>query len=462
MSNRLQEERDVPDIVLSMASARERDMLPGMADERVRAAIQNWGARFIANGVDYSDFVKVTARIESWDDWCERWCLAGAEHERLGRTALAEGRTRSAGTHLSQAAVYYHFAKFLFVDDLEQMRAAHQLAVRCASDALPHLDPPGERIEIPFEGTALAGVLRRPDSAGPHPLVVLIPGLDSAKEEFRPTEQEFLRRGLATLSVDGPGQGEAEYDLPIRPDWEVPGAAIIDAAAELPGIDKERIGVWGVSLGGYYAVRLASGEPRVRAVISLSGPYSLGTAWETLPGLTRRAFEVRSRSSSPEQAKQRASELTMAGRANMITAPVLVVAGQRDRLFSYKEAERLVGEIGSRAGLLLLPEGNHGCANVSYQHRPYAADWMRSRIGPGGRPPGTRRGALRRRLPSSLNCAPQSRRRRAALRGGAVDPRTTSSGGTYRISGSPSSSVPPSALAAICSSMSRPASVPTW
>lgn len=363
-----------------MNIVRQGGMLPGMADERVTAAIQNWGPRFIANGIDYSDFVKVTAGIESWNDWCEHWCAAGAVHERLGRTALADGRARSAGTHLSQAAVYYHFGKFLFVDDLDQMRAAHMLALRCASDALPHLDPPGERVEIPFEGTALAGVLRRPAGAGPHPLVVLIPGLDSAKEEFRPTEQEFLRRGLATLSVDGPGQGEAEYDLPIRPDWEVPGAAIIDAAAELPGIDAARIGVWGVSLGGYYAVRLASGEPRVRAVISLSGPYSLANAWDTLPGLTRRAFEVRSRSGSPEQAKQRAGALTMAGRAAMITAPVLIVAGQRDRLFSHVEAELLASEIGSRAELLLLADGNHGCANVSYKHRPYAADWMEKEL----------------------------------------------------------------------------------
>lgn len=356
-------------------------MLPGMADERVAAAIANWAPRFIANGVDYNDFVKVTAAIESWDGWCEQWCLAGADHERLGRSALAEGRTRSAATHLSQAAVYYHFAKFLFVDDIEQMRAAHLMALRCAGDALPHLDPPGERVEIPFGAGLLAGVLRRPRGAGPHPLVVLIPGLDSAKEEFRPTEQEFLLRGLATLSVDGPGQGEAEYDLPIRPDWEVPGAAIVDAAAALPGIDQGRIGIWGVSLGGYYAARLASGEPRIRACIALSGPYSLGDAWDMLPGLTRRAFEVRSRSGSPEQARQRADELTMAGRAAMITAPVLVIAGQRDRLFSYKDAERLVREIGPHAELLLLPDGNHGCANVSYQHRPYAADWMAKVLG---------------------------------------------------------------------------------
>ena len=69
----------------------------------------------------------------------------------------------------------------------------------------------------------MVGVLRAPRSAGPHPVVILVPGLDSAKEELRPTEQMFLDRGLATFAVDGPGQGEAEYDLPIRPDWEVPG-----------------------------------------------------------------------------------------------------------------------------------------------------------------------------------------------------------------------------------------------
>src|SRR6185437_12772682 len=199
-----------------------------MADSRVAAAISHWAPRFIANGIDYSDFVTVTSKVETWDSWCEQWCLAGAGHEELGRAALAAGRARAAGAHLAQAAVYYHFAKFMFVDDIVQMRKAHQAAGRCLGDALPHLDPPGERIEIPFDGSVIAGVLRRPARPGPHPLVVLIPGLDSAKEEFRPTEDLFLSRGLATLSIDGPGQGEAEYDLPIRADWEVPGSAVID------------------------------------------------------------------------------------------------------------------------------------------------------------------------------------------------------------------------------------------
>ncbi len=356
-------------------------MLCAMADSRVAAAISHWAPRFVANGVDYNDFARVTAGIESWSTWCQEWCRAAAVHEELGRAALADGRSRSAGAHLSQAAVYYHFAKFLFVDDLDEMRAAHRCAVRCLNDALSLLDPPGERLEIPFGGAVLAGVLRRPSGPGPHPAVILIPGLDSAKEEFRATEDLFLSRGLATLSVDGPGQGEAEYALAIRPDWEAPGAAIIDALSRIPDIDAGRIGIWGVSLGGYYAARVASGDSRVRACICLSGPYCLGDSWDRLPELSRAAFTVRSKAGTQARARRLAAELTLAGRAGRITAPLLIVAGKLDRLFPWQDAVRLRDEAGPDAELLLLEDGNHGCANVPYRHRPYSADWMARRLG---------------------------------------------------------------------------------
>jgi 2,6-dihydroxypseudooxynicotine hydrolase len=347
-----------------------------LADQRVTAAIDHWAARFTANGVDPSDFSRVTSAIDRWEDWCGQWSRAAAQHELLGREALEDGRGRSAGSHLAQASVYYHFAKFLFVHDLAQLREAHHRAVRCLTDALPFLTPPGERVEIPFDGATLAGVLRRPAGTGPAPVVVLIPGLDSAKEEFGNTERLFLDRGLATFSVDGPGQGEAEYDLAIRPDWEIPGAAILDAVAGLPGIDPDRIGVWGVSLGGYYAPRLASGDDRVRACIALSGPFDFGAAWDQLPELTRQAFRVRSRSASDRQARSLAGELTLAGRAGQLTAPLLIVAGRQDRLVPWPQARRLADEAAGPAELLVLDDGNHGCANVSYRHRPVSADWM--------------------------------------------------------------------------------------
>jgi dienelactone hydrolase len=353
----------------------------GRVDERVAMAISHWAPRFTTNGVTAGDFERITSVLTSWNDWCAAWSAVAAEHELLGRDALAEGRELSAGAHLSRAAVYYHFAKFLFVNDLDQMREAHGKAVRCLTEALPYLDPPGKRVEIPFDGSAIVGILREPHGRGPYPVMIMIPGLDSAKEELRSTEELFLERGIATFSVDGPGQGEAEYDLAIRGDWEVPGGAIIDYLIAEPSLDPSRIGVWGVSLGGYYAPRVASGDARVQACIALAGPFEFAGNWDNLPVLTREAFRVRSKSPDLETARAKAAELTMAGRAERIRCPLLAVMGKRDRLIPWQQAERLANEAGGPAALLLLEQGNHGCANLAPFHRYRTADWTAEQLG---------------------------------------------------------------------------------
>jgi dipeptidyl aminopeptidase/acylaminoacyl peptidase len=180
--------------------------------------------------------------------------------------------------------------------------------------------------------------------------------------------------------VDGPGQGEAEYDLPIRADWEVVGAAILDTLTALPDVDGDRIGVWGVSLGGYYAPRLASGEPRVRACVALAGPYHFGECWDGLPALSRAAFRVRSHSPDEASARALAGTLDLAGRATAITCPLLVVSGKLDRLFPWQHAQRLADEAAGPVRLLMLERGNHGCMNVAPHHRPFTADWLRANL----------------------------------------------------------------------------------
>ena len=293
-------------------------------DERVASAVSHWAPRFTTNGVAVADFQRVTAGIERWDDWCSAWSAAAKVHEDLGREALDEGRTRSGGAHLSTAAVYYHFGKFLFVEHPDEMREAHRHAVECLTDALPYLDPPGERVEIPFEGSRLVGVLRRPSGPGPHPVVVMVPGLDSTKEEFRSTEALFLERGMATFSVDGPGQGEAEYDLPIRGDWEVPGQAIVDAVAAQPGIDPERIGR-GPSASAATTRRALRQRcaSRSGACVALAGPVQLrrvlGPACRRSPAT---AFTARSFSGRPggRRASGR-SQLDMTHAASQIRVP---------------------------------------------------------------------------------------------------------------------------------------------
>lgn len=355
-----------------------------MADARVTHAVAHWAPRYLVNGVVFSDFQEVTGSLDSWDGWCRAWSERAAVHEGLGREALDHRHFLSAGEHLNRAAAYYHFAKYLFVQDPAQMKAAHAKAVECYALALPHLDPPGERVVIPFEGTGLAGVLRRPPGVERPPLVIMCGGLDSTKEEVDSFQLTFLNRGMATLAFDGPGQGEAEYELPIRADYEAVVGAIIDwVEAGRPDVDAGRIGMWGISLGGYYAPRAAAFEKRVRACVALCGPYDWGALWDTLPELSREVFRFRSKSGSDGEARVKAAALSLAGVAERIECPLFVVGGEFDRLCPPEDAERLAREARGPVELLIVPGGNHVAHNRAYRYRPQTADWMAEQLGAG-------------------------------------------------------------------------------
>src|SRR3979490_1964321 len=152
---------------------------------RVATATAPWAPRFVSNGVLLADFEEVTAGIERWEDWCRAWCERAKVHKALGREALAQGYKLTAGEHLVRAAMYYHFAKFVFVHDQKQMRDAHLRSVECYQLALPLMRPAGDAFWIPCDGKPLYGILRRPaGAAGRSPILIMAPGLDSTKEEL--------------------------------------------------------------------------------------------------------------------------------------------------------------------------------------------------------------------------------------------------------------------------------------
>jgi dienelactone hydrolase len=349
-------------------------------DARVQAAIDHWAPRFVQAGVDYSDFVVTTAGVERWEDWHAAWCRNGDMHAGLAEEAASKDRRLTAGEAWSRATVAYHFAKFVWMVDRELSRAAADRAVAAMAKTHEYLDPAAERIEVPLDGGRVVGNLRRPPGADAPPLVVLVPGLDSTKEEFFRLENVFLERGMATFSMDGPGQGECGYDLPIRPDYDVAVSAVLDALAGRTDVDRGRVGLLGVSLGGYYAPRVLAFEPRVKAGVGLSGPYRFSDIWDDVPPQTRETFVVKSFAKDEEEGRSRAAELDLNGVAERIRQPYLAITGRLDRLIPWEQTERAAREA-PNGTFLLHEDGNHGCANVPYKTRPVAADWLREQLG---------------------------------------------------------------------------------
>jgi len=351
-------------------------------DQRVAAALGHWAPRFVSNGTDYPDFQATLSRITRWDDWCREWGRTAEGYERLAGQAEADGHPVTAGGAWRRAALCWHWGKFVFTERPDEQRAAHDRTVACYLRGAGTLNPPAERVEIPYAGTALAGYLRVPPAGQPPAVVVMVPGLDSVKEELQATADYFLQRGLATLAIDGPGQGEAEYRLPIEPAYERVAAAMADFLDGRDDVDPGRMGLMGVSLGGYYAARCAAYEPRLRAAVALAGPYRLDLDWDTRPPQSRATFQQRSGASSPEEARQRAAALTLEQAAPRITIPLLVVHGQRDRLVLPQQAERLAAEAPG-AELVMYPRGNHGVTNQAYECRSMMADWLAGHLDPG-------------------------------------------------------------------------------
>ncbi len=357
----------------------ETEVSAARQDERVAVATKHWGPRFVAQGVDLNDFNRTIARITRWDEWCREWGVTATEYEQAAKAAEAAGHKLTAGQSWLRAGLCWHFGKFVFVQDEAQLKAASDRTAADYGRGAWALDPPAERVEIPYDGITLPGLLRKPLGVARAPVLVMIPGLDSVKEELQATADHFLRRGIATLAVDGPGQGETEFARNIEPAYEKPAGAVIDWLAERDDVDASRLGVYGVSLGGYYAVRVAAMEPRVRATIELAGTYSLASHWDKRSVVSRDAFIKRSGARDEREARERAKLIDMTGLGPRISRPILVLHGKRDPIAPFDGAERLAAETPT-ATLVAYEDGNHGMTNRAFESRVLMSDWMAEQL----------------------------------------------------------------------------------
>jgi dienelactone hydrolase len=338
--------------------------------------------RYLATGVDSNDLQRLMARIDRWDDWCRIWCDEASRHQALAQEAAQRRRKVTASDANLRAAIYYHYAKHLFAHDPDQYLAAHQRVVQCYQAAGAMFDPPLERIEIPFAGATMIGNLRRPRSVQRPAVAILLPGLDACKEELHAWSGAFVRRGVATLAIDGPGQGETAFKIPITTAWGKVIGAVLDVLEQRTDVDGHNVAVVGQSLGALYAPLAAAFEPRIKACVSNCGPFDFGAVLPTMPAVSQETFRVRSHARTLAEAHDIARGLTLEGVAEQIRCPMLVVYGAGDKMIPVAEGERLARAASGRTDFVVFEEGNHVCFNISYKFRPLTADWTAEHLYP--------------------------------------------------------------------------------
>lgn len=231
---------------------------------------------------DPGEVLEVAVRLKPNDEhrWIECWTeVARRLHDRAEK-AEAEGRAVTAASAFLRASTYWRASLmyFSFPEDPRMVEHA-EASTSCYRRYLSLSGYPGEPITIPYEGTTLPGYFyRSPNAPTNGPLLILTPGRDTWAEDTRWVYEGALQRGIHCLIYDGPGQGFAlrMNNLKFRPDWEKVITPVVDFALTLPGIDLTRIGLMGMSFGGYLVPRAAAFEKRIKLCVADPGSLSWG------------------------------------------------------------------------------------------------------------------------------------------------------------------------------------------
>ena len=307
-------------------------------------------SRATGAGLDPHEYLRVTGELVGLDQWGETFMRAA--HGHLVRAEQATS-TVSAGEHFQAAARWFHFA----------VLGPNRESALAASEADVAMGRALESRARRMEGPSFAGWLRGPVDA--EATVVVVPGLDSGKEEFHDVVAALLRRGMAVFAMDGPGQGVLAATTMARADYHQVIGQVIDA------LGVQRVGLIGLSLGGYYAAESAAREARVAAAVTVSGPFRLD--WNALPLPVRDLLAQRA--GGEEAARLFAAQVDLSTLAPQITCPLLVVDGGQDIIPGVTNGEPLA-RLAPLGRYLDLPHGDHLLGNARPDWLTSAADWL--------------------------------------------------------------------------------------
>jgi len=359
------------------------------AEPFVDEILAKWTSRFIANGIDYNDLEWLKGEITGWSDYIHPFVQRGDRYLHLAREAEERGNRETAAEHQLRASSLFHFGSHVWHVDDGLSRSVHARAVDTFGRAGENRDPPVTRIEVdPPGGHPVYAYMHVPDrpSGGPTPLVVLLPGLDSIKEELWAYARPLHERGIATIAIDGPGQGETWHHRAMTPEYPAVIGWVID---HLEGqddrrIDPDRLGVYGISLGGFYAPFVAANDDRFAACVGVSGPFTVGPVSEWDSPLLRDQFRWACQSDEMAHIDEITTAMTLEGCIDDLTAPTLILTGSADAIIDPAETKRIADA--APEGEFILYEGaGHVCNDVPTLYRTHVADWLRATLTAGER-----------------------------------------------------------------------------
>ena len=383
--------------VLIAAISAAAQMAPTRTWEELKAETQRRVDKNLGPvaGLKSEDAREALANIHSLDrnEWAAAWSAIAERYDKRAKSEETNKDTIAARDDYFLAFRYYTAARWP-VPNSSGKQKAYQNALAAFRNYGRFLDPPVEIVHIPFEGKEIAGYIRLPKDVRPAPVVFMINGTDSRKEDEVQGRDAMFRSGIGVVAIDMPGTGES----PIKADVgsERMFSRVLNYLATRPDVDSKRIVAWGVSYGGHWAASLAYLEKaRLRGAVVQGGPVhdyytaewqkkSLGTPEYLFDLFAARAAIYGVESVDEMFAYGPRLSLKTQGFLGRPSAPMLVVNGEKDSQVPISDLYMLMQSGGSPKWSWVNPDGGHTGRSQEWPNSRIAeeviAPWIKARL----------------------------------------------------------------------------------
>jgi dipeptidyl aminopeptidase/acylaminoacyl peptidase len=379
----LEDDRDIAtgEAAGSLGTGRSTDTESGIPRETFENC-ELFFTRLGLAGLDWGDITMVLKDLQKdgthkdWVDWHRRWSALGEHYEVREAESAAAGFLETARVANLKAAACHHFAEFFYFDNPEAKWKSRDRVTEVFERGIPYMRETVRRLDMFHDGQDVPGYLITPPGDGPWPCVMLINGLDAAKEvELYAFAREFIARGMGAVVFDGPGQGVHIGRTPMVIDFERVVGSVMEHVARLPEVDEKRMGILGVSFGGYLAARAAASVPGFRACVNLSSGYdhdNYPNVNEVVKKDFRFVFGMKDDASMEELARTWLNLRDIPP----LEIPLLAVHAEHDTIIPFDSCERMLDWAAGKTELMRYPGERHVATNYFGDFIPRFCDWM--------------------------------------------------------------------------------------
>ena len=330
------------------------------------------GSRGGAAGL--ASFRRAGARMKKFDDIGPEFGREGRRREDIAKQFEDNGRIISARENYFIASLLYASAQWPYFDINDEDLEWERRMIETYDKFISHSPHPVERVDIPFQDTALSAFFHlpsKPRNDETFSCVLHIGGMDGSKENMVAIYGDSaLSRNMAVLALDGPGQGETRNrGITISSDnFAAATDTVVEWLGKRPEIDHERIVIRGSSFGTYYGtVAAAALKNKIKGYCGTGVCQEPGcdTIFNTASPTFKVRFMFMAGYEDEEAFDNFRQEFDLRNLAKKITSPYMIVAGEADQLSPIQHTYELFNLIEAPKQLVVYQDANHSIGNAT-------------------------------------------------------------------------------------------------